>query len=247
MRLPISQNRLPISEHRLYIPLTPNEGYDPANSAYIWWDGSDSSAMDLNGSNEVLKLYDKGRCSLDLTPNASSPIYNQTQQNGLPTVTFDGDFLQTPVSNFTIDNCIVLIAFKPLFVDNTYTSVLSLVHDTDPDFQIQSNNSSEWRGSFNSTFGQQSFATTNSMGTPQLLSFTNVVADGEILGYKNGQQVLTLGSFNGWATTDVYFNVGANRAGNRLLGMDFYEIIAESIDNASDATEYMMNKWGITQ
>ena len=246
MRIALPNNRLRIGDgNRLYLP---SDISSIPFTPLIWWDGSDASKIIVQTG--VSQVTDKGSYGVNLIqPTASNqPIFNNVQQNGHSTISFDkvsDHQLYTASSNINIDNTVLAIACKPMAINNQYNAVVSFNGD-EKDFQFQANHGQEWRGLMNaSDYNNGTFDTVNSLGIPQMLSITGNTTTGRMKGYKDGIYKWDTSDYIGWDAIDIVMRIAVNRNSSRWMSMDFYELIIAPESETVAVHTYLMDKWGI--
>jgi len=111
-----------------------------------WYDASDSSTITKNPSNVVTGWSDKSSNNNDLTP-FNDPVTESSTQNSLNVIELDGDdyFQKTSFANPLSGDLQVFIVCKPDVINST-TDGLIAQDAVDRDWQLDSGNSSEFRG-----------------------------------------------------------------------------------------------------
>ena len=237
MRLELNENRVEVGKL-----------WTPADDSYIWYDPSDEGTVTLQTG--VVVLQDKGSAGFNLIQSNSTqqPTYSR-YTNGLYRLSFnsaDSQFLKTDITNWTLPDYELFIAFK-CGTPGPYRSALSLA-GSDSTFQIDggAGGSSEWWGRMDtSKFGGPHFSTENNTSKAVIFAYTADTTNQLLSGYVGHDESFTVSNFTGFDTANTTLRVSADRSESIFAGSELFEMFVVPLGNRFEAVTYLKKKWGI--
>jgi hypothetical protein len=227
----------------------------PEDSAIIWWDASDPSAVQRQ-ADQVIELTDKGlgNYSYDLKQATSSKQPSYTEHiNDLSVVSFNENQAQCLISDSLSHNMTdyaFSIVCKPLSYQNKYAAVISYDGDTN-DWQIDTNDDdSDAEDTFIGMLrlvsnSSQPYSSTNMLGKLVMFSFIADHTNSELKVYENGRHIRTLTGWAGFDNTSDIIKLAVNRGGSVYTSMHFCEAMFVPISEWRFSFNYLLSKWGV--
>lgn len=218
-----------------------------------WHDASDISTITHVGK-QVSAWSDKAGAGHALIAGAGDePETGVHTQNGINVLFFDGGSDLHSVADFNVTaSHTILVAYKPIAVDNAADSIFSLNNTGGgEDYQIDAGGVGQFTCEVTSTnLGIANIADpTDRLGQFIVTTVRWDAGAGTLQLYTNGSLVNSDGGYNGNMDPTMDMHLGTNRNNNQFLEGDIAEFIVYSkamgAGERQQVEDYLIAKWGI--